>query len=249
LEIFQQHRIRAFTRLARAFGWGCALTFVVQRLLRRKLLRVRLKALETDLWLRAGSSDFKTFLQVFAGDECQMECGFAPHVIVDCGANIGLVSVAFARAWPSAHIIALEPDQGNFDVLKLNCRGYPNIHPICSALWSRGTRLVLTTPGAEFWSLQYAEGDTSTAPTVTGITIPSLMKVAGLTQIDLLKMDIEGAELDVFAHDCSWLENVRLLLIEVHSSQGAVLVRRVMSNSGFKELPSSGEKLFFARVT
>lgn len=44
-----------------------------------------------------------------------------------------------------------------------------------------------------------------------------IMEQQGKSQIDLLKLDIEGAELELFAEDYQhWLSNTQILMIELH---------------------------------
>jgi len=58
-----------------------------------------------------------------------------PDVIVDAGANIGLASICFANKYANATIIAVEPEQSNFELLEENVAPYPNIVPVQAALW------------------------------------------------------------------------------------------------------------------
>jgi FkbM family methyltransferase len=51
-------------------------------------------------------------------------------LIIDCGANIGLVSVMMKCLFPDVKIIAIEPDETNFELLKKNLQHYEGIELI-----------------------------------------------------------------------------------------------------------------------
>ena len=75
-------------------------------------------------------------------------------LILDLGANIGLGTLYFAKNWPKAHIIAVEPDDRNFRVLKANVEGMSNITPIEGAVASEDGVVQITNPDDEAWALR-----------------------------------------------------------------------------------------------
>jgi tRNA G46 methylase TrmB len=83
-----------------------------------------------SLCLRIPSSDVPTYEQVFIDKEYDFLVKKQPKVIVDAGANIGLASIYFANKYPDAKIIAIEPEQSNFELFKENVAPYPHIIPI-----------------------------------------------------------------------------------------------------------------------
>ena len=130
--------------------------------------------------------------------------------MVDAGANVGYASVLFAERWPEATIVALEPDASNFRLLVKNTRHYPHILPLQAALWSdhRPLRVV----GENKWALRVEDAAESEFTTVT---MADLVAMSG-GRIDLLKLDIEGAECGLFANDPTCLDDVDLLIVELH---------------------------------
>ena len=59
----------------------------------------------------------------------------------------GFASIYFANKYPGAKIIAIEPEQSNFELLKDNIAPYPNIIPIQAALWHKNEEINLIDPG------------------------------------------------------------------------------------------------------
>ena len=183
----------------------------VFKLLFRKNLR--------DILLRPHTSDFSTFRQVFMNDEYGFELPESPRVIVDAGANIGLASLYFSKRFPGAKIFALEPDPSNFEMLVLNTEKHPQIISLKNALWNKNTTLEIVDSGFDKWGMQVQAKTNASAGDVQGINIDYLMSTYGMKQIDLLKIDIEGAEWELFQNNFEqWLPRVKVLVIELHDN-------------------------------
>ncbi len=178
--------------------------------------RIHAPGLAGPLCVRTGSSDLAIF------DEVVMDRGYAfplpkpPATIIDAGANIGLASLWFKKAYPGSTIIAVEPDEGNFHMLLKNTRHIGGILPLQAAIAPTDGVLAMDRRGsrASGFTTRVALPDERT---VRAISIPTLMKEHGLNKIDLLKIDIEGAEKELFeGPDLSWLEHVDTIAIELH---------------------------------
>jgi FkbM family methyltransferase len=138
------------------------------------------------------------------------------RVIVDAGANIGVETLRFRHFHPGAKIIAVEPDSGNFGVLSLNAGSDGKIALLHSGLWSHKCKLrILAGESAEGFRAEEAIGEPQSSD-VDAVSIPSIMESFGFEEIDILKMDIEGAEYQVFsAPDVnSWINRVKVLIFE-----------------------------------
>ena len=204
---------------------------------------------------RRGTHDFDVFLQIFMEREygC-LDRLKGVHSIVDCGANVGYSSAYFLSIFPEARVIAIEPDPGNFETLRRNLAPFGERAVLLqTGLWSHPTELrisneVYRTGGS--WARQVCE----CAPGETGfqaVDMNTLIARTGRDRIDLLKIDIEGAEAVVFAAGCErWLDKVGSLVIELHDDSsfgdGRSLVKRVMHEAGFTET-ESGELSVFQR--
>jgi len=167
------------------------------------------------LWARPRSSDVETFEQVFIDREYDTPLPFSPELILDGGANVGCASVYFARRYPRARIIAVEPDPSNAALLRRNVASYP-VEVIQAGIWSRQTHLRIENPGDDFWAFRVIESEPG-PDTLPAVTIAELLERSGADRIDVLKLDIEGAEREVLTDGYrDWIEHVRVLVVELH---------------------------------
>ncbi len=190
------------------------------------LLRINRSDCRFPFTLRFPSSDIDTFEQIFVGNEYDFLTETQPRVIVDAGANIGLASIYFANKYPEVKIIAIEPEQSNFELLKENVAPYANIIPHQAALWHKNEEIDLVDPGRGKWGFmtqnKESEKNPSETPqsaichTVKAVTVDRLMDEYALDRINILKIDIEGAEKEVFSNTASWIDKVDSVVIELH---------------------------------
>lgn len=164
--------------------------------------------------LRLHTSDTMVFGGVIMDEEYSFGLPSSANVIVDAGANIGLSSIFYAMKFPKARIFAIEAERSNFEVMFKNVRHYPNITPVHAALWGCDGYISIADPlpgasGNWGFTVDSKTGD------VCAITIPSLMKNFSIEYIDLLKIDIEGSEKEVF-EVCDWQDRVGSAVIELH---------------------------------
>jgi FkbM family methyltransferase len=186
------------------------------------LYKINRKDCKHPFFLRIPSSDVPTYDQVFINQGYDFLVETQPKTIVDAGANIGLTSIYFANKYPEAKIFAIEPEQSNFELLKKNVAPYPNVTPIQAALWHKNEEINLIDPGLGKWgfmtdvknSSENLPGDT--CHVVMGMTIEKIMKDYNLSNIDILKVDIEGAEREVFGDTSPWIKKVDSLVVELH---------------------------------
>jgi Methyltransferase FkbM domain len=98
-----------------------------------------------------------------------------------------------------------------------NCEPYGSRAILLNAaLWSKEARLNLRSAAtAVAISVDESEGDTSGI--CKGISMPQLLELVGAKTVDIMKVDIEGAELELFSyHPEDWLPLVRCLTVETH---------------------------------
>lgn len=146
----------------------------------------------------------------------------SPAFIIDGGANIGIASLYFLNQYPAVHIVAVEPSPANFEILSKNLAPYAEqVTLIQGAIWKSSGRLRLE-PGREGeWRTSVRCVDSGESGSVEAFTVPALMAY-GNGIVDLLKLDIEGSESEVFGPEAQqWLPAVRNIAIELHSKQCA----------------------------
>jgi FkbM family methyltransferase len=188
----------------RLFGWPTQMT-------------VRPPGIRNPVFLRPRTTDELTYAEILLRGQYAFELPFSPKTIVDAGANIGLASIYFTHRYPEAKIIAVEAEATNFAVLARNVRSYPAIVPVHAALWNRDGEISVSeadpaTGAFEKWGFITHEGP---GAKVRAITMRTLMEEMRMRSVDLLKIDIEGAEKEVF-ESCDWMDDIRCLMIELH---------------------------------
>jgi FkbM family methyltransferase len=169
-------------------------------------------------------------LRPFAGDlfvlyEVLLDrCYFIPRtllppdgvqVIVDCGANVGITALFLASRYPNAKILCVEPHPETYGILKRNTQLEPRIIPINAAIVGQSTATVRLSSDEPAWGNKLSHDDSGIE--VPAITISEICLKYNLERIDLLKVDIEGAEEVVFAN-AEFLPRVRLGIIELHGN-------------------------------
>ena len=138
-----------------------------------------------------------------------------PRVVVDLGANIGVSVWWFAIAHPDARIFAVEPDPRAYALLERNTAPLSNVRTVRAAVGDRDGEMRFFT-GEETWVSSTVRHDQATEEIVVpGRTLDGLLDEWGVESIDLLKIDIEGAEYDVL-RTSGVLDSVPLVLGEYH---------------------------------
>jgi FkbM family methyltransferase len=140
--------------------------------------------------------------------------------IVDCGANIGVSSLYFASIYPTARIYSVEADPESFAILKSNAMEEPRIFPIHGCIVATPEDTALFNAVGPAWGRSLAShGATSGGIEVPAITLDVLLEQSEISRVDLLKMDIEGAEREVLAKG-GYLDKVQHIIAELHGDYG-----------------------------
>ena len=145
--------------------------------------------------------------------EAMLASGKTP-IIVDAGANIGASVVYWGIHFPKAQILAIEPDKANFALLRKNTQGL-NVILHEAAIGSIEGSASLSDPGEGEWGYRTARDDAGGLPI---LSMDSLLEggVAANAAPFTAKIDIEGAEADLFAANTDWVQSFDLLIIELH---------------------------------
>ena len=145
-------------------------------------------------------------------------------LVIDAGANIGASALFFADFYADAHVIAVEPEPGNFQLLAHNASQRPGIACVHGALASRRGRFAVFDPQAGAVGFRAAElGGAALGASVPTGTVVDSFAVADLLAMApadaepfLIKIDIEGGEGDVFSRNIAWIDLFPVLLVELH---------------------------------
>jgi FkbM family methyltransferase len=208
-----------------------------------------LKKLKYSFSFRNNPFDFATFEEVILKEDYNLTINFNPSTIIDGGANIGLTSVFFANKYPNADIVAVEPEEGNFEMLKKNTKNYGRISLIRSGIWSHSAILSVIDEGKGNNSFTVAEILSPKVDSINAISIYDIMQERSWDTIDILKLDIEGAEKNVFKKNFEqWLPLVKILIIEFHDRmvEGcSSTVLKALSNYSFRSEIKGENTIFY----
>ncbi len=182
-----------------------------------EVFSVKLNEIPFPFFLRSNTSDISAFYQIFSYKQYKIDFGNEPKYIIDLGANIGLSTIYFKYKYPHAVIIAVEPDPSNFELLVRNTKMYQDIHCVQCGVWSSPTNLEVIDIGKGKWAYMTKEVNYVTDSTIKSITIDEIMQLFQIVEIDVLKIDIEGAEKELFETGFeNWITKVKTLIIELH---------------------------------
>lgn len=181
---------------------------------------VKVPGIRYPIRLRKQTSDYDTFYQAIVHRQYKFNYGVDPKVIIDGGANVGLASIAFKNMYPDATIIAIEPDKENYASLVANLKPYSNIHTIEAGLWNKKAFLKISDKyNFGKWGMITEEVERKEESTISVTTIDDIMIDFNVDYVDILKLDIETAEKQLFSSDFeSWLPKIKVIVIELHDS-------------------------------
>jgi len=222
-----------YRRLARLYSYALALRegpgFVLRLAFGRGEMTYQFRALAHPFTFRIDEENRKVVLgnlirkEVLAGplpDEARF--------IVDAGGYIGDSAALFLSRYPQAQCLVLEPGQA-YAWAERNLASY-------------GTRAILSKAAlmGSLGSFRMHEADTgsqvvaATDGTLEVMTMPEVLALSPSGRVDILKIDIEGAEAELFKAPCDWLDSVACVSIELHGETAKIQIPQTLIAAGFK---------------
>lgn len=240
------YSLRYFVRL---FGPKGSYQYVAEKLSPRYTrYLVRPKDTSLQLTLRRKTTDLSIFKQVWINQEYAFEMGCSPRTIIDAGANIGMSAAYFAWRYPTARIVAIECEKSNFDLLRINTEALPNVIPLHAALWHEDATIFLHDDMDREAAFTVSAAGGAERDRVQARSLASIGKEFGLGDIDLLKVDIEGAEKEVFENAAPWIKRVGTIAIELHDRMREGCARAFdEATKDFEDRTTRGENVIVSR--
>ncbi|MBS1609321.1 MAG: FkbM family methyltransferase [Bacteroidetes bacterium] len=184
----------------------------------KKETQVRLFG-KTKIKLRRKSTDLNVLESAFIHKHHRSPfyLGASP-VIIDLGSNIGLTLLDYHYEYPQARLIGVEMDAENFKLLQFNTSTVKNCEIVNAGIWKENGEINYS--GADSQSFSITAGNTTGENKTRAITIDRLLDSYNVSRVDFLKMDIEGAEAQIFLESDfnKWASRVNILSIEVHGA-------------------------------
>lgn len=237
------------------YGSPYWLTYILARLLSLpRKFSVRGSSISHPVVMRTGTTDLPMYNSIFAAMQYLVPLGREPRFILDCGGNAGYAAVWFANAYPNTLIVTVEPETENYQVLLRNIAAYPNIVPVHGAIWSEDTTLQLIDIGHGHCGFETRDRLEPWVGQLVGTTpaysIATIIDQFGVDEIDLLKLDIEGAEGAVLGESEAWIGRVNVMAVEFHEDKQPGLQDRFhrRAKSLFTHTMVRGENVFYART-
>jgi FkbM family methyltransferase len=151
--------------------------------------------------------------EIFIEEIYKLDLNTTEPYIIDCGANIGLSVLYLKKQFPNANIVAFEPDETNFTLLKKNTEDLSGVILQQKAVWKE-TTLVKFNASATLSSQILS--DSNQRNTISNEVESIRLKDILDRPVDFLKMDIEGAEFEVLKDCADRLDRIKFMFIEYH---------------------------------
>lgn len=161
--------------------------------------------------------DSSTFLSmyylIFVSQGYRFHAASRSPLILDCGANIGMSVLKFKRLYPDAHIVAFEPDPKICATLRYNVQTnrLSQIDVVEAAVWTEMGKIPFMADHADSGRVVHVQ-DQQTLP-VNCVRLRDYLN----QPVDLLKIDVEGAEASILLDCADRLSSVRAIILEYHS--------------------------------
>jgi FkbM family methyltransferase len=218
--------VRHFLRvLARSRSLRFSLDVVRARTLARAGVRgqplAKLRWHDHDLFYRPATSDplaiYQVLLRQRGKAEYYLPPTLQPEIVLDIGSNIGASILFFHEQFPAARIYGFEPNPETFRVLQKNVGSLPSVEVFNYGLGAADGNVAVPFDGADFSRFmskdKTAEWSGPLSPTSCLIMhAGDVVRNFGLTKVDLIKIDCEGAEYDVLTalppdllRQCKWI--------------------------------------------
>ncbi len=212
--------------------------------------------------IREFTSDINVFETVILQDEYEIAIKHfsqqkkQPSLIIDAGANVGFTTILFHAYFPNAKIAVIEPNGENLVQLQfnMNLNQIQQVEIFSNALWVHKDSLEMHNNfrDGKHWSVSVqplSSVNLNSLDVVDGVTLEDVWERMGKQPIDLLKMDIEGAERFLFESEnfCHVMQGiVKNIVIEIHDEYDVrPIIYQQMKKNGYFHLESINVDFFF----
>ncbi len=203
----------------------------------KRIYRLFAQDLRYPVYCRMNSTDRTVFWQIFVRRDYSINLDSPPKLIIDCGAYVGYSTAFFLSQYPDSQIIAVEPDHDNYQLLQLNMNPYEDqVELIRAGIWDQDVDLVIDNSinrDKGQWAIKVRQCKNHEKPDLIGITIEKILSQSPFEWIDILKMDVEGAEKVVFENSKNWIDKLDTIFIELHGASCRKVFFDALGSSDF----------------
>ena len=184
----------------------------------KKIIKKYLLLKYKNILLRDSTSDNEVFEYVFLEKYHRPNFSISKKpVILDLGANVGFAALDLKQKYPNSKIYCYELCSSNFQILVNNISKFKDILPFNNAVWIRNELVNFDNSLAS--DALHIDNSISTGSKVLGITMDQIFAHNNLIFVDYVKMDIEGAEFEIFNSDLEWLKKIHSIKVEIHNKE------------------------------
>jgi FkbM family methyltransferase len=191
--------------------------------------RLKLYSHYTSVWILVEVFEDDVYERVF-----KIEKG---DIVVDVGAHVGMFTVkALKEVREEGLVIAIEPEERNFELLKRNTRDYKNVKLVKKAVGDKTGRAILYISELSGEHSIKKPSRATKSIDVEVDTLDNILSSLGVSKVDFLKIDVEGAELEVLRGARGYLSEGKIRKVAVaayHYREEHKKVADFLSHHGF----------------
>jgi FkbM family methyltransferase len=181
----------------------------------------RLRWSGRDVFYRSGTADpfvlYQILLKSGKKAEYYVPPALRPKIILDIGSNIGASIIYFHRQFPDAKIFGFEPHPDTFRIMQKNVAQLRGVTIFNYGLGATHQRIAVRADQVNFGAFstdgRFKDRGHPAAPIECEVRrLDEVLREIGIAQVDLIKIDCEGAEADVFStlpdeilNQCQWI--------------------------------------------
>lgn len=213
-------------------------------------MQFKLPQMANPVAIRSGMSDMQVFHDIFIWGEYSFLKPVAERTtVLDIGANVGYSSTYFAGIYPKCEVVAVELMHTNFEQLSRNTAFLgKRITTLEAAVWSHNDGVSIaddTFRDGDAWSHHASEAKDGKS-LVPSITMLELMQKHAMPRVNICKIDIEGAEFELFATgNRRWVDNCDVILLEIHEDLATFDIVAAMHADGFQSFTAHELTIFY----
>ena len=184
----------------------------------QQIYKLKAPTFKDFIYLRDSQADFSVYRDFFIKNDYPETLPDA-SVIIDAGSHIGCSVLRFNFLYPKATIISIEANKDNYNFLCKNIEGQVDIKTQFAVV-DNTTDIKMTQNQQKndvnrSYSYSFSQSQDEKS-NLNSVSINSILRTNGFQIIDIVKLDIEGAEVDVFSDNTEWMDKTKQIIIELH---------------------------------
>jgi FkbM family methyltransferase len=200
---------------------------------RKRVREVRLRG-NVRIRYRLNRGDLHSIREIWFEDDYRLPFENSNGILLDLGANIGMASVWLAKQYQFTRVIAVEPDPTNAALARANFE----LNGIDGQVMEAAVGPKEGTARFEFSELSNLGRLSESGSLVQMVSVNSIIKRFAVNRFALVKIDIEGAEQELFDGPTEWLTKTDAMIMELHPHVDCSRLTQVASSQGFRYIPA-----------